>query len=121
MNITDVGRFLRKLRIDRGEIMKDMAGKFGITPAYLSAIELGKRPLPKDFLVKVLEAYSLSEFEIKALEKAIVLSASEISISLDGKTEDEKELIVSFVRTLWEMDEARMQQLKELLGGNNET
>lgn len=120
MNITSIGRFLRKLRIDHSEIMKDMAGKFGMTSAYLSAIELGKRPLPKDFIEKVLGAYSLSEFETKALEKAVVLSASEISISLDGKTDEEKELIVGFARTLGKMDEARMQQLKDLLGGNNE-
>ena len=37
--LTSLGKFLRKLRIDRGEILKDMADKLGVTVSFLSAVE----------------------------------------------------------------------------------
>ena len=44
--ITNFGKFLRKLRIDNNEFLKDMAARLGVTVAYLSAIEHGKRDVP---------------------------------------------------------------------------
>ncbi len=38
-----LGRELRKLRIDRGEIIKTMAENLGYSPSYLSAIEMGSQ------------------------------------------------------------------------------
>ena len=45
--LTDLGRLLRKIRIDHGEILKDMANRFGVTASYLSAVENGKRAVPE--------------------------------------------------------------------------
>lgn len=41
--ITPIGKFLRKLRIDTGEILKDMAEKLHVSPSFLSAVENGKK------------------------------------------------------------------------------
>ena len=41
--LTSLGRFLRKLRIDRGEILKNMAEKLEVTSSFLSAVENGKK------------------------------------------------------------------------------
>ena len=41
--LTALGKFLRKLRIDNGEILKDMADKLGVTASFLSAVENGKK------------------------------------------------------------------------------
>ena len=41
--LTSIGRFLRKLRIDHGEILKDMADALGVSSAFLSAVENGKK------------------------------------------------------------------------------
>ena len=46
--LTSIGRFLRKLRIDHGEILKDMADALGVSYAFLSAVENGKKKCPKD-------------------------------------------------------------------------
>ena len=43
--MTDFAKALRILRIERGEVLKDMADKLGITSSYLSAIECGKRKI----------------------------------------------------------------------------
>ena len=44
--VTSFGKALRKLRIDRGMVLKNMADMLGVSSAYLSAIELGKRAIP---------------------------------------------------------------------------
>ena len=51
--ITEFGKELRKLRIDRGEILKTMAEKINVTSSYLSAIECGKRNIPADLIQKL--------------------------------------------------------------------
>jgi len=47
--ITEYGKFLRKLRIDQGQILKTMAEKLGVSSAFLSAVENGKKKIPKTF------------------------------------------------------------------------
>ena len=41
--ITSLGTFLRKLRLAKGEILKDMAECLGVSSAFLSAVENGKK------------------------------------------------------------------------------
>ena len=44
--LTMLGKFLRKLRIDRNELLKDMAGKLDVTVSFLSSVENGKKKMP---------------------------------------------------------------------------
>ena len=55
--LTEVGRFLRKLRIDHGEILKDMADKLDVTVSYLSAVENGKRHMPSEWNERICDDY----------------------------------------------------------------
>ena len=50
---TEFGKMLRKLRIDCDENIRDMAFNLDITASYLSAIECGKRNIPKNLVDKV--------------------------------------------------------------------
>ena len=44
--ITSLGTFLRRLRLAKGEILKDMAESLGVSSAFLSAVENGKKKMP---------------------------------------------------------------------------
>ena len=44
--MTPFGEKMRKLRAERGLQLKDMAAGLGVSPAYLSALEHGKRGRP---------------------------------------------------------------------------
>lgn len=44
--LTGIGKFLRKLRIDNEEILKDMADALGVSSAFLSAVENGRKKMP---------------------------------------------------------------------------
>ena len=52
--MTPFGEALRQLRERKGVSQKEMAAAIGVSPAYLSALEHGKRGLPNfDFLQRV--------------------------------------------------------------------
>ncbi len=61
-----MGRRLRELRIDRGLPQGDVAQKLGVSPAYLSLMEKGKRAVQLPLLFRALELYAVSMEEFMA-------------------------------------------------------
>ena len=55
--MTPFGRKLRELRALRQVTLKDMAAELGVSAAYLSALEHGKRGVPAWYLVQRIIAY----------------------------------------------------------------
>lgn len=84
MKRTELGKFLKKLRIDNDEVMKTMAKRLGTTEPYLSQIELGKRKIPKTFFTRISETYVLGPEQISELNR--IINDSEIAITV--KCED---------------------------------
>ena len=68
--VTELGKVLRKIRLDRSEILYHMAKSLGYGPAFLSGIENGKQ-IPDDFREKLFEAYSLTDSEKNALDRIL--------------------------------------------------
>ena len=60
MKLTEFGKFLRKLRVDNGELLKDMAIKLNVTLSFLSMVETGRRNIPKKWEEEIEETYSLN-------------------------------------------------------------
>ena len=55
--MTPFGERMRRLRHERGVTLKDMAAAIGVSPAYLSALEHGKRGRPGWHLIQRTIAY----------------------------------------------------------------
>ncbi len=55
--LTEFGKFLKKLRIDKSETLAVMAGKLGISAAYLSSIENGTRDIPGTMISTIMQQY----------------------------------------------------------------
>lgn len=68
----EYGKFLKKLRIDKEEMLQDMAKRLGLQSSYLSAIESGNRDIPAGFSERVRDAYELSQGEFETLHNAEV-------------------------------------------------
>lgn len=49
--LTAFGKEVRKIRLDRGELLKTMADSLGVKSSYLSAIEHGKKQFQNLLLV----------------------------------------------------------------------
>ena len=98
--LTQFGIMLRKIRIERQELLKDMAGKLDVSSAYLSAVETGKRRIPQNWVTIISEEYALDKKSADALQEAADNFALEITISLDGVSPAKREAVLSFAKAL---------------------
>ena len=118
--ITSVGRFLRKLRIDNGEILRDMADKLKVSSAFLSAVENGKKKVPEAWIPKLEEFYSLTSEQMEELRVAIVESSDTVEINIHNASIPNRQLAVSFARQFDTLDEETAKKLFDILKKHKE-
>lgn len=116
---TPFGKFVRKLRIDKDEVLKDMATKLGVSAAFLSSLETGKKTIPDSIYSKLVEAYCLSNESQKDLKLAIEQSTSSVKVCLSGCNPIKNETALLFARTFDEVDDAIAQKIRKLLLGED--
>ena len=114
-NVPEIGKFLRKLRIDSNEVLYDMAHKLGCTSAFISSLELGKRPVPAEFQQKVTELYNLSLEQQEEFQRAVDQSVRNVTIPLDELNDSSRELALVFARRLKTMEEKKAEKMLEYL------
>ena len=115
MKLTEFGKFSRKLRIDNGELLKDMAIKLNVTVSYLSAVEIGKRNIPEKWEEEIVRAYHLNLQEREELKEAIIYSKKVFKINVENLEKEEKDLILMLARKVDNMDEKEKNNLKQIL------
>ena len=113
MSLNEIGNFLTNFRNEIGESLRTMASKLDISATYLSAIENNKRNIPSDFLDKFMEVYNVDEDTKKRLEKAILLSSSNLKVDVTNASVTKKELLYSIANS--ELDEATLERLSAIL------
>ena len=117
--LTAFGKFCRKIRIDHGEIMKDMAEKLGVTSAFLSAVETGKRNAPETWLESLVELYKLTEEQFRELREAFGTSKSDVKFDLRGKSDEDRKVVMAFAREFTSLNEEEKQKILNMLNKNN--
>lgn len=113
--LTKVGKLLRQMRLNNDEILKDMAEKLDVTSSFLSAIENGKKKMPKTMRAKLIEMYELSANEISALDDAIMESNDSVEINIKALSEEKKGLAISFARSFGELSDEDVEFFAEYL------
>jgi transcriptional regulator with XRE-family HTH domain len=113
--LSEFGKFLRKIRIDRGELLRDMAEKLGVTASYLSAVETGKRNIPETWVDMLVDLYRLDAATQMAISEAAARSAKAIKLELGAASVEKREAAVMFARQFDGLDESDAIQIRELL------
>lgn len=113
--LTKFGKELRALRLERDELLRDMADKLGVTVAYLSAIENGKRRIPDEWIQKISAIYNLSEEKEEKLQEYAYEDKNEIRINMEGITMDQRNLVYSFARRFQNLDTGDIKELQNVL------
>ena len=113
--LTSIGRFLRKLRIDNGEILKNMADKLEVSSAFLSAVENGKKKMPEIWAEKLSALYNFSQKQNDDFQEAIVDTNKVIELSLENATPQHRDLALSFARHFDSLDEETSKRIIEML------
>ncbi|HGM5963582.1 helix-turn-helix domain-containing protein [Serratia ureilytica] len=115
MKITQLGKFLRKIRIDCNQILMDMAIELNISVAQLSAIELGKRAVSDATKSKIIELYSSFCSGKEELERLIDMSQPSFKEDFEGIPEMRRELFISFARKYKEIPDEEAQEWLQTL------
>ena len=115
--VSEYGKILRKIRIDKGLTMAQMAKAVGITSAYLSTIERGNRKIPKNLTQNVINHYELSNEQVAELHKAEHLSTDSVEIELSGVNLDKKALVLSLAKNLKSMTCEQVAKINNIMEG----
>lgn len=96
--VNNLGKFCRKLRIDKNELLYDMAAKLGVSSAFLSKVENGKKKPPKDWRDILIDQYNLSSVQIKELDECMYEAMNYESIDMSNWCDDDRMVMLSFAR-----------------------
>lgn len=115
MQLTPFGRLVRKHRIDRDMLLGDMADALGVSSAYLSSVETGKKGAPKaDLVNRVAEHLKLSTTERAELHQAAEESSKIIRLEVP-KNNRGSDVVAAFARQFSELSDEQFAAIRSAL------
>ena len=116
--ITEFGKQLRKYRIDKTITLREMADSLRISPAYLSAVETGKREITDTIFDSIVTFFSLIGNDIDNLKHLADISRKELSINLKEASADQRNSAAFFARRLNELTPEELEKINKVLEEN---
>ncbi|MCJ8162321.1 helix-turn-helix domain-containing protein [Acinetobacter zhairhuonensis] len=113
--LTDFGKAIRKLRIDYDTNLNELATSIGVSSAFLSAVETGKKPISAELITKITNALGLSKVEENLLTHAASQSVDNVTVRTNSP--EEAEIALMFARRIQD-DTLNMAQLRKILEEN---
>ena len=111
--MTPFGAKMRALRRSRGITLKAMAAALGVSSAYLSALEHGRRGRPTWYLVQQIIVYfNVIWDEAEELQRLAELSDPRITIDTGGLAPEATELTNRLAREIARLDRDDLVFLK---------
>ena len=115
--MTPFGDRMRKLRAERGITLKDMAEALGVSSAYLSALEHGKRGRPGWHLIqRILTYFNIIWDEADEVIRLARISHPRISIATSGLSPKATELANRLADEIGKLDNTTLDELLSVLG-----
>ena len=113
--ITKFGKALRKIRIDRGEVLKDMANHLNVSTSFLSAVEVGRKKIPDTWVDILASTYKLNDDTICALHEMAQESVTAVKINLFGSDQLQREAALVFARDFGNISDDTAKSILNLL------
>ena len=114
--MTPFGRSLRDLRANRKIAAKDMAAALGVSPAYLSALEHGRRGRPnRRFVHQVCQYFGIIWDEAEELQRLADLSHPRAVVDTAGLDPEATLLANLLAERIGELTQAQLTELLTLL------
>ncbi len=116
--MTPFGLALRRLREKKGVSQKDMAAALGVSPAYLSALEHGRRGRPNfDFLQRVAGYFNIIWDEAEELFLIADASDPRVVVDTSGMPAEYTALANELARKVRLLSPDVVKDLRNLLEG----
>ena len=117
--VTKFGKLLRKIRIDHGEILKNMADRLGVSPSFLSAVEVGRKNAPSGWSDIIADSYQLSAEQRQELKLAEQEAVTSVKIDFSKAEHIQRTAAFVFAREFGSMSDETAKQVIQLLNRNN--
>ena len=110
--MTPFGAKMRALRTERGISQKEMAAALGVSAAYLSALEHGRRGVPGWALVqKIIGYFNVIWDDAEELERLAAISDPRVVIDTSGLSEQATELANLLAEQICDMKSRDVDEL----------
>jgi transcriptional regulator with XRE-family HTH domain len=114
--MTPFGDRMRKLRAERGVTQKDMAESIGVSSAYLSALEHGKRGRPGWHLIqRILTYFNIIWDDAEDVVRLARISHPRIAIDTSGLNPKATELANRLADDIGKLDTATLDEMMTVL------
>ncbi len=112
--MTPFGKRLRELRGERGVTQKDMAAALRVSPAYLSALEHGRRGQPTwDLLQRIIAYFNIIWDDAEDLQRLAAVSHPRVTIDTSGLSPQATALANLLANNIRLLDRDAIQLLTE--------
>ncbi|MCB1475358.1 MAG: helix-turn-helix domain-containing protein [Rhodobiaceae bacterium] len=110
--MTPFGARIREMRQQRGITLQDMAAALEVSPAYLSALEHGKRGRPNwFFLQRIISYFNVIWDEAEALQRLALISHPRVVVDTAGLSPDATELANRLAEEIGGLNDAEIAEL----------
>lgn len=113
--VSEFGKFCRNMRLNTKESLRTMAKKLEVSAAFLSAMEVGRKPIPIEYIDRIASLYNLSEADRSELEESVYETNNKVSLELGNMTDLQKDVSVLFARKIKNADPELLKKLKDAL------
>ena len=115
--VTLYGKVLRKIRIDHDLTLKKLSEKLNgaLSPAYLSAIEIGRRAIPQGLSDTIKDTLQLGDVDYEALKDAEYKSSKEITLNFNDMERYQAETALVFARSIKDFDTEKCKKLQRMM------
>ena len=119
--MTPFGERVRRLRQERGLLLKDMAAHLGVSSAYLSALERGERGKPTWSLIQgTLHYFHIIWDEADELARLADMSDPRVKVDTAGTSPGATLLANRLAREIASLTETEIEALLAVLDGAQE-
>jgi transcriptional regulator with XRE-family HTH domain len=116
--MTPFGERVRRLRRERGLLLKDMAAHLGVSSAYLSALERGERGKPTWTLIQgIIQYFNIIWDEADELARLADLSDPRVKIDTAGGPPRATLLANRLAREIGSLSDEDLKHLLSILDG----
>lgn len=113
--LSKFGKVTRKIRIERDELLGDMAKNIGVSNAFLSKIENGLAKPSDKVINNIIEKYELSPTERRELEEAAYEQKNGYLLNFSNLSAEEKKLTIRFAKAISTLNDDDRSIIEDIL------